>query len=73
MSAKLSLAQIRMLQSVDDYSDPYHHLRGQSEHGGAHGTMRVLLNRKLITYPVRVGQRWILTRAGRKALREARR
>lgn len=67
--SRLSLAQVRMLDSVKRYADPYNHVRGQAAHGGAAGTIKSLLALELLVYPTKPAQRWTLTREGHIALR----
>ena len=58
---KLSLAQMRMLRSLERTGDPFWHLSGRSEYGGGVGTHASLWRRGLI-------DKNGLTEAGRELL-----
>jgi hypothetical protein len=62
---KLTPSQVRMLRSAHESGTLLDGVFGQSAHGGADGTRRSLLRRKLI---VLKGSRWRLTKAGRLEL-----
>lgn len=48
--AKLSETMRRMLKNAYHYDDPWRSVRGQSQHGGAHGTLLALIRRGLLDH-----------------------
>jgi hypothetical protein len=63
--AKLSSTMIQMLANLTRGDDPKAHCHGRSEHGGAEGTIRALVRRKLATWGKDGVQ---ITEAGRQQL-----
>lgn len=68
---KLSAAQLSMLRSIRDHGDPWAKIRGQSAHGGAHGTLVSLTRRGLIEFDDGGHGGWEATAAGISALKTA--
>lgn len=58
-----SPTMIAMLESVKDHGDPFHHLNGRSERGGAEGTLGAVKRRGWLECD-RDRQTWVITLAG---------
>lgn len=69
--AGLTPRMLRMLRDVQEHGDPYASCRGRSQFGGADGTCRALVRRKLLAY--KHGRGVIITPAGRDVVRAPKR
>lgn len=58
-------SQRQALEDIRTHGDPYRRVRGQSQHGGWHGVMRVILRRRWARHGA---SRWRLTVAGAREL-----
>jgi len=67
----MSPSQLQALQDVKRTGNPWQRVFGQSQHGGWNSVMRVLWRMKWIKTDR--ADRYVLTEAGRKALKEAER
>jgi hypothetical protein len=63
---RLSTAQLKMLEDVRDYNDPWQRIHGSAAHGGAQSTLAFLLRRRFIRYDHEYG--FLILPAGRAEL-----
>ena len=71
MRRKLSHAQRQALQDVRRCGDPWARVRGQSQHGGWHSVMRVLVRNGWVRLVRSESGGWVLTDEGAAALDES--
>ena len=67
MKNVVSPSQLQALEDVKRSGDPWARVFGQSRHGGWHQVMQVIHLRK--KWICRVGDRWVLTDAGKQVLK----
>jgi hypothetical protein len=67
---KLSQPQRQALEDVERHGNPRARVFGQAQHGGWHSVMRVIERQRWARFDGRK-KKWVLTDAGRAALREA--
>ena len=62
----MTKSQLQALEDIRDHGDPWRRVRGQAQHGGWHGVMKVIARKRWAAYNGDYG--WTLTAVGRKEL-----